>query len=618
MRSVFIAALTVVLAIGVWAQGPPKFKVGDLVRVRPGEKVPVDGVVLEGRSHVDDSMVTGEPIPAGKGPGDRVVGATVNGTGSLVIRAERVGSETLLPRIVQMVADAQRSRAPIQRLADQVSGWFVPLVIVVAILAFIAWSIWGPEPRFSYGLVAAVAVLIIACPCALGLATPMSIMVGVGRGAQAGVLIRDAEALERMEKVDTIVVDKTGTLTEGKPRVTAIRTAEGVEETELLRLAASLERASEHPLAAAVVQAAEERGIALARVEDFDSPTGKGVVGTVEGRQIALGNQRFLAELGAEESTLAAEAARIGRAAKAAGVRGLLIGSSFDGAAQTHEVARALRENAPGIPVVLFPGSAMQLTDQVDLILFLSLVSGRNPQYLIEEHVRAVPYLQQHPVPTLSTAYILIDGGRVTSVESVSQTRPLPADKPELAAAHATAASLIGMQAVYLDAGSGAERPVPVEVIRACRAAVAQRPLFVGGGIRTPTGISLATTPARLRNLLATVRPDIVALDPDLGPGALALEDLATVRRVLAAVVGQDAASLPARWLFRLTCQRPSTGAAWLATMLRGVVTARRSDTEPGALSVSAWVLDALERDLALRGDIEALGDRLDARSPTR
>ena len=237
--------------------------VGDRLRVRPGEKVPVDGAVVEGRSAVDESMVTGESMPVTKEVGANVIGGTMNQSGALVIEARKVGRDTMLSQIVQLVAEAQRSRAPIQRMADQVSGWFVPAVIVIALLAFVAWAIWGPEPRFSYGLVAAVAVLIIACPCALGLATPMSIMVGVGRGAQSGVLIKNAEALEHMEKVDTLVVDKTGTLTEGKPAVTAIVPAAGFSESDVLRLAASVERASEHPLAMAIVKAAEERGVAI-------------------------------------------------------------------------------------------------------------------------------------------------------------------------------------------------------------------------------------------------------------------------------------------------------------------------------------------------------------------
>src|SRR4051794_11969341 len=267
-------------------------QVGDRLRVRPGEKIPVDAVVIEGRSAVDESMVTGESMPVTKEPGMNVIGGTMNQSGSLVIEARKVGRDTMLSQIVQLVAEAQRSRAPIQRMADRVSGWFVPAVIVAALLAFGAWMIWGPAPQFSYGLVAAVAVLIIACPCALGLATPMSIMVGVGRGAQSGVLIKSAEALEHMEKVNTLVIDKTGTLTEGKPAVTAIVAASGFTETDVLRLAASVERASEHPLAAAVVRAAEQRNVPTAAVTDFDSPTGKGAVGTVDGKRIALGNAK--------------------------------------------------------------------------------------------------------------------------------------------------------------------------------------------------------------------------------------------------------------------------------------------------------------------------------------
>jgi Cu+-exporting ATPase len=282
--------------------------VGDRLRVRPGESVPVDGEVLEGRSSIDESMVTGEPMPVAKAAGDKVTGGTMNGSGSFVMRADKVGRDTMLARIVQMVAEAQRSRAPIQGLADQVAGWFVPLVIAVAGLAFAAWSIWGPEPRFTFGLLAAVSVLIIACPCALGLATPMSIMVGVGRGAQAGVLVRNAEALERLEKVDTVVVDKTGTLTEGKPKIVAVRTGPAHSETEVLRLTASLERASEHPLAAAIVRAANERGVMLTAVQDFDTVVGKGARGTVDGRRVAVGNLPLMRETGVEAGSLVAVA----------------------------------------------------------------------------------------------------------------------------------------------------------------------------------------------------------------------------------------------------------------------------------------------------------------------
>ncbi len=271
---------------------------GDRLRVRPGEKIPVDGAVLEGTSGVDESMITGESIPVSKGAGSRVIGATVNGTGSLVIRAERVGSETLLAQIVRMVSQAQRSRAPIQRLADRVAGWFVPAVIAIAVLTFAAWSFFGPEPRLAHALVNAVAVLIIACPCALGLATPIAIMVGTGRGAHAGVLIKNAEALELMEKVDTLVIDKTGTLTDGKPRVASIITAAGRDENEVLRLAASLEQGSEHPLGAAVVEAANSRSLVLGNESEFQSHTGRGVSGRVDGRKVLIGNEGLLEENG--------------------------------------------------------------------------------------------------------------------------------------------------------------------------------------------------------------------------------------------------------------------------------------------------------------------------------
>ena len=286
-------------------------QVGDRLRVRPGDKVPVDGIVLEGHSVLDESMVTGESMPVAKEKGSRVIGGTINKSGSFIMRADKVGRDTLLSQIVQMVASAQRSRAPIQRLADQVSAWFVPAVIAVALVAFFAWATFGPEPRFAYGLVAGVSVLIIACPCALGLATPMSIMVGVGRGAQAGVLIKNAEALERMEKIDTLVVDKTGTLTEGKPKVAAVVPASGFDDAQVLQLAASVERGSEHPLAAAIIAAASERKLELSTVRDFHAPAGKGVIGKVEGKQVALGNARFLSELNIDTSALAAEAERL-------------------------------------------------------------------------------------------------------------------------------------------------------------------------------------------------------------------------------------------------------------------------------------------------------------------
>ena len=285
--------------------------VGNRLRVRPGDKVPVDGEVIEGRSAVDESLVTGESMPVTKAAGAKVIAGTINQSGAFVMRAEKVGRDTLLSQIVQMVASAQRSRAPIQRLADQVAGWFVPAVIAVALIAFAVWAWVGPEPRFAYGLLAAVSVLIIACPCALGLATPMSIMVGVGRGAQSGVLIRNAEALERMEKVDTLVIDKTGTLTEGKPALTAVALASGFSEADVLRLAASVEAASEHPLALAIVTAAKARKLDLAVVQNFDSPTGKGAVGVVGGKRIAIGNASFLSELNIAADALVAEAERL-------------------------------------------------------------------------------------------------------------------------------------------------------------------------------------------------------------------------------------------------------------------------------------------------------------------
>src|SRR5450631_108230 len=335
-------------------------QVGDRLRVRPGDKVPVDGVVLEGHSALDESMVTGESMPVSKDKDARVIGGTLNTSGSFVMRADKVGRDTLLSRIVQMVASAQRSRAPIQRLADRVAGWFVPAVIAVALIAFAAWAMVGPEPRFSFGLVAAVSVLIIACPCALGLATPMSIMVGVGRGAQLGVLIKNAEALERMEKVDTLVVDKTGTLTEGKPKVVAVVALPGFDEAQVLRLAASVERGSEHPLAAAIVAAAAERKLELAPVRGFDAPAGKGVIGMVEGKRLALGTPKFLAELNIDTVPLAQEAERLradGATVIFLGLNGKLAGviAIADPVKPTTPTALAAL-SAAGIRVVMLTG----------------------------------------------------------------------------------------------------------------------------------------------------------------------------------------------------------------------------------------------------------------------
>jgi Cu+-exporting ATPase len=342
---------------------------GDLLRVRPGEKVPVDGVVVEGRSAVDESMVTGESVPVTKEPDARVTGGTVNGTGSFVMRAERVGNETLLAQIVRMVAEAQRSRAPIQRLADRVAEYFVPSVVAVAIIAFIAWTLWGPEPRLAMALVSAVAVLIIACPCALGLATPMAIMVGTGHGATAGVLIRNAEALERLERVDTLVIDKTGTLTEGKPQVVSLVPAGGTDETSLLRLVAALEQASEHPLAAAVVAAARARRIALPPVTTFESLTGQGVVGTVEGREAVIGNAGLMRARGIDIGALDARASELRKLAQTvifAAVDGRiagLIGIADPIKDSTREALRDLR--AEGLRVVMLTGDNRQTAEAV-------------------------------------------------------------------------------------------------------------------------------------------------------------------------------------------------------------------------------------------------------------
>ena len=342
---------------------------GDLLRVRPGEKVPVDGEVVEGHSSVDESMISGEPVPVEKVAGEKAIGATVNGTGMLLMRATRVGKDTMLSQIVRMVAEAQRSRAPIQKLADQVSAWFVPAVVVVAIVTFLVWSIVGPEPRLSHALVNAIAVLIIACPCALGLATPMSIMVGTGRGARAGVLVKNAEALELLEKVDTLVVDKTGTLTLGKPKLVEVQATEPFGEDEVLRLSAALERGSEHPLAAAIVQGAQERGIELPAVADFASHTGKGVSGMVEGRKVALGNPAMLSDLGIDILSLQDRADR--ERSQGQGVMFVAIDGKLGGLLI---VADPIKESAPaaiadlhrqGVRIVMLTGDSRRTADAV-------------------------------------------------------------------------------------------------------------------------------------------------------------------------------------------------------------------------------------------------------------
>src|SRR5450631_1685300 len=344
-------------------------QVGDRLRIRPGEKVPVDGIVLEGTSNVDESMLTGEPLAVSKKVSDRLIGATVNGTGSLVMRAEKVGSETLLARIVGMVSEAQRSRAPIQRLADVVAGYFVPLVIGIALVTFAVWSLWGPEPRLAHALVNAVAVLIIACPCALGLATPMSIMVATGKAASVGVLFKNAEAIEVLRKVDTLVIDKTGTLTEGRPKLTRCIAAPGVDEAALLRWTASIERQSEHPLGSAIIAAAKDRGLELSPVTSFDSKTGMGVRGIVEERQVAVGNRALLASIGAELGTLAAQAEELRTAGetvifvavdgKAAGI--LAIADPLK--QSTPEAIRAL--HAEGLRIVMLTGDTRRTAEAV-------------------------------------------------------------------------------------------------------------------------------------------------------------------------------------------------------------------------------------------------------------
>ncbi len=403
-------------------------QVGDKLRVRPGEKVPVDGRVLEGSSAVDESMVTGESLPIAKGAGDRVIGATVNGTGMLVIEAERVGAETLLAQIVQMVSEAQRSRAPIQKLADVVAGYFVPAVILIALVTFLVWAFWGPAPQMAYGLINAIAVLIIACPCALGLATPMSIMVATGKGAQLGVLFKNAEAIEVLRKVDTLLLDKTGTLTEGKPKLMAIQ-ASGSNERELLRLAASLEKGSEHPLAAAIVAGAEERGLALGNSSAFQSLTGKGIKGEVEGRSVLLGNARLLEEEGIdfEELKAPAETLRsdgqtvmlIAIDGKAAG----LLGVADPIKPTTKEAVQQL--HAEGLKIVMVSGDNATTANAVARKLGIDQVIA---DVLPEQKIEAVRHFQSlghvvamagdgiNDAPALAQAHVGIAMGTGTDV----------------------------------------------------------------------------------------------------------------------------------------------------------------------------------------------------------
>ncbi|NOX09247.1 MAG: heavy metal translocating P-type ATPase [Gammaproteobacteria bacterium] len=404
-------------------------QVGDTLRIRPGEKVPVDGSVIEGESNVDESMVTGEPIPVAKTTGERLIGATVNGTGGLLMRAEKVGADTLLSQIVKMVADAQRSRAPIQRLVDTVAGYFVPVVVVVAIITFFVWALWGPEPAIAYAVINAVAVLIIACPCALGLATPMSIMVGTGKGAMMGVLFKNAEALEVLRKVDTLVVDKTGTLTEGKPKLVAVNPVDGFTEDESLQLIASLERASEHPLAEAIVQGAEERQLKLVKAENFQSITGKGVTGDVDGRSVAMGNIKLLEDLGIDAGNLPQQA-DTQRAdgqtvmfftidGKAAG----LIGVADPVKETTPEAIRDL--HAAGIKVVMLTGDSRKTAEAVAAKLNIDQVQA---EVLPDQKAAVVKQLQDeghivamagdgiNDAPALAQAHVGVAMGTGTDV----------------------------------------------------------------------------------------------------------------------------------------------------------------------------------------------------------
>lgn len=402
---------------------------GDVLRVRPGEKIPVDGTVIDGQSNVDESMVSGEPIPLEKVSGDKLIGVTVNGTGSLLMRAERVGADTLLSKIVDMVAEAQRSRAPIQKLADVVAGYFVPAVGIVAVIAFMIWGLWGPEPRLAHAIVNAVAVLIIACPCALGLATPISIMVGTGRGAMAGVLIKNAEALEIMEKINTLVVDKTGTLTEGKPKLVTVKTVEGLEEQQALWLAASLERASEHPLAEAIVQGAREKGLKLAKVNDFQSITGKGVTGEVDGHKVALGNIKLLESLVIDGGDLLQQANDLrtegqtvmflcvdGKVASLLGVTDPIKDSTLEAIRNLH---------AEGIKVVMLTGDSRRTAEAVAKKLDIDEVQA---EVLPEQKADAVKQLQEegrwvamagdgiNDAPALAQAHVGIAMGTGTDV----------------------------------------------------------------------------------------------------------------------------------------------------------------------------------------------------------
>lgn len=402
---------------------------GDTLRVRPGDKVPVDGIVIEGNSTIDESMVSGESIPVAKSKGEKLIGATVNGTGSLLMRAEKVGSDTLLAQIVKMVANAQRTRAPIQKLADVVAGYFVPAVVCCAVLTFIAWWVWGPEPRLAHAVINAVAVLIIACPCALGLATPIAIMVGTGRGAMAGVLIKNAEALEIMEKIDTLVVDKTGTLTEGKPKLVAVQAEEGFEQDELLRLAASLERASEHPLAEAIVRGAESKGIKLAKTDNSQSVTGKGVTGEVDGHRVAAGNVKLLESLGINTGDLSQQADKLraeGQTVMLIAINGSAAGLIGVADPIKESTAEAIRDlHAEGIKIVMITGdnqiTANAVAGKLDIDQVHAGVLPEQKAELIKQlqakgHIVAMAGDGINDAPALAQAHVGIAMGTGTDV----------------------------------------------------------------------------------------------------------------------------------------------------------------------------------------------------------
>ncbi len=484
---------------------------GDLLRVRPGDKIPVDGIITEGKSSVDESMVTGESMPAKKEIGSQVIGGTINQTGSFVIRAEKVGQETMLAQIVKMVAAAQRSRAPIQRLADTVSGIFVPAVILTALSAFTAWLIYGPDPAFSYALIAAVSVLIIACPCALGLATPMSIMVGVGRGAQAGVLIRNAEALERMEKVNTLVVDKTGTLTEGKPKVTAIVATEGYSQDDVLNISASLEKGSEHPLAHAILTAAQEKSMTLDTVEKFDSPTGKGVTGFIHGKSVALGNILLMQDIGVDVSALTSQADEL-RASGAtvifAAINGKasgLLAISDPIKATTPDAIRQLQNL--GVQVVMLTGDNRKTAEAVAKTLGINEVEA---EVLPEDKARIVKTLR--------------DKGRIVAMAGDGTN-----DAPALAAADVGIAMGTGTDVAMESAGVTLLKGDLMGIVRARRLSQA-----VMKNIRQNLFFAFAYNAAGVPIAAGILFPAFgILLNPIMAAAAMALSSVSVIGNAL-------------------------------------------------------------------------------------